>query len=125
MRYVRGLLHLVPMLQRLIEAERLESIDLTPGIVIEVHTCNFRTVRGYTIVAALLDEIAFWRNDEDSSNPDSEVVAAIRPAMATVPGALMLCASSPYSRKGVLFESYQKYFGKDGPVLIWSHPRAS
>ena len=28
---------------------------------------------------------------------------AIRPAMATVPGAMLLCASSPYARKGALW----------------------
>ena len=60
MRYVKGLLHLVPMLRQLIEAERLEGIDLTNRITIEVHTCTFRTVRGYTILAALCDELAFW-----------------------------------------------------------------
>ena len=122
MRFVKGLLHLVPMLKQLIENERVESIDLTNRITIEVHTCSFRTVRGYTIVAALLDEIAFWRSDEDSSNPDLEVVAAIGPAMATVPGAILLCASSPYSRKGVLWEAYQRHFGKPGSTLVWNAP---
>ena len=97
-------------------------VDLTNRITIEVHTCSFRTVRGYTIVAALLDEIAFWRSDEDSSNPDTEVVAAVRPAMATIPNAILLCASSPYARKGVLWEAYQRHFGKTGQTLVWNAP---
>ena len=50
-------------------------------------------MRGYTVCAALCDEIAFWRSDE-SANPDHEVLEALRPAMATVPGAVMLCASA-------------------------------
>jgi hypothetical protein len=122
MRYVKGLLHSVPMLKALIERELVESVDLTNRITIEVHTCSFRAVRGYTCVAALLDEIAFWRSEEDSSNPDSEVVAAVRPAMATIPESILLCASSPYSRKGVLWENYQRYFGKLGPTLVWQAP---
>jgi hypothetical protein len=108
----------VRMLARLIEAERLESIDLHNRVTIEVHTASFRTVRGYTIVAALLDEVAFWQG-EDSSNPDHEIINAIRPAMATVPESMLLCASSPYARKGALWEAYHRYFGHDGPVLVW------
>ena len=42
--------------------------------------------------------------------------------MATIPGALLLCASSPYARKGVLWESYHRYFGQDGPILVWNAP---
>lgn len=118
LRYIRGLLHAVPMLKQLIEAERTESIDLSNRITIEVHTASFRTVRGYTIVAALLDEVAFWRG-EDSTNPDHEVLAAIKPAMATVPNAMLLCASSPYARKGALWEAYHRYFGKDCSTLVW------
>ena len=120
MRYVKGLLCSVPMLARTIEAQRTESIDLSNRITIEVHTASFRTVRGYTVVAALLDELAFWQG-EDSSNPDFEIVTAIRPAMATIPNAMLLCASSPYARKGALWEAYHRYFGQDGPVpiLVW------
>jgi len=85
MRYVKGLLATVPMLKRLIEAERQESVDLANTVTIEVHTASFRTVRGYTIVAALLDELAFWQG-EDGANPDTEIINAIKPAMATIPG---------------------------------------
>ena len=31
----------------------------------------------------------------------------------------MLCASSPYSRKGALWEIYHRYFAQPGPVLVW------
>jgi hypothetical protein len=78
-------------------------------------------VRGYTVVAALLDELAFWLG-EDSSSPDYEILTALKPAMATVPGAMLLCASSPYARKGALWEAYHKNFGKDGNVLVWQAP---
>ena len=76
-------------------------------------------MRGRTIVASLNDEIAFWRTDEDTANPDSEIIGALRPAMATVPGSIMLKASSPYSRRGVLWDDYQKHFGKDTAMLVW------
>ncbi|WP_208430513.1 hypothetical protein [Methyloceanibacter sp. wino2] len=121
-RYVKGILHAVPMLKACVEGETQESVNLKRSVTIEVHSCSFRTVRGYTIVAALCDEIAFWRSD-DSANPDSEVIAAIRPAMATIPDGLLLCASSPYARRGVLWDTYQRHFGKDGDsVLVWQAP---
>ena len=58
------------------------------------------------MVACLADEIAFWTTDEGGANPDHEVLNAVRPAMATVPGSMLLCASSPYARRGALWESY-------------------
>ena len=119
MRYVRGLLTNVAMLARMIEREAAESFDLDNGVTIEVGTVSFRSTRGYTIVAALLDELAFWPTD-DSANPDSEVIAAIRPGMVTIPGAMLLCASSPYARRGSLYDAYRKHHGQNGdPVLIW------
>ena len=119
MRYITGFLENVPMLRRMIVKQALESVALSNRVVIEVHTCSFRAVRGYTIVAAICDEVAFWRSDE-SANPDTEVIAALRPALATIPGSLLLCISSPYARRGALWEAYQRHYGKDGdPVLVW------
>ena len=116
--YVSGLLRSVPMLEQMIANETSEGIELDNGIVIEVHTASFRSVRGYTIVAAIPDEIAFWDTD-DSANPDTEILNALRPAMATVPGALLLLISSPYARRGELWKAYKDHFGKDGdPVLV-------
>ena len=122
LRYVKGLLTENPMLARTIEAERQEAVDLTNRISIEVHTCSFRTVRGYSIVASLCDEIAFWRSEE-STNPDTEVIAALRPAMATIPGSMLLCASSPYARRGALWNAYSKHYAATGdPILVWKAP---
>ena len=110
------------MLKRLIERETADAFDLTNFVTIEVATASFRTVRGYTICAALCDELAFWRSDE-SSNPDDEVLGALRPAMATIPGALLLCASSPYSRRGALWNAHVRNYGKDNPdILVWQAP---
>jgi hypothetical protein len=120
MRYCLGLLRAVPMLRQLIVGQTAESVSLRNRIVIEVHTASFRSTRGYTVVAALLDELAFWATDEASSSPDVEVLNAIRPAMSTVPGAMLLCASSPHARKGALWTNFNKHYGKEGdPILIW------
>jgi hypothetical protein len=120
MRYCIGLLKAVPMLAKLIEAETRETIELRNRITIEIHTASFRTTRGYTIVAALLDELAYWATDEASAEPDTEVINAVRPGMSTIPEAMLLCASSPYARKGALWNAYRRHFGQDGDdVLVW------
>jgi hypothetical protein len=55
-RFITGLLHATPMLRRIIENETADSIRLSNRVAIEIHTASFRSTRGYTIVAALLDE---------------------------------------------------------------------
>ena len=123
MRYCCGLLKSVPMLRQLIDGETQESIQLRNRVCIEVHTASFRSTRGYTIVAGLLDEVSFWPVDESSSSPDVEVLNAIRPGMSTIPGAMLLCASSPYARRGALWDAHHKHYGKDDdPILVWQSP---
>ena len=120
MRYCKGLILNTPMLASMVESETSDSISLRSRVVVEVHTASFKTTRGYTLVAALCDEIAFWPT-EDAAEPDFEVINALRPGMATIPGAMLLCGSSPYGRRGALWEAYRHYYGKDGP-LIWRAP---
>ena len=103
----------------MIERTTANEIELQGRVTIEISTASFRTVRGYCVIAALCDEIAFWPSEE-SSNPDREILDALRPAMATVPGSMLLCASSPYARRGALWDAYRRWHGKDGaPVLVW------
>ncbi len=121
-RYIRALLTQVPMLAKLIVREDRETFDLSNSVTIEVGTASFKSVRGYTIVAALCDEIAFWPTD-DSAQPDYEILDALRPGMATIPNAMLLCASSPYARRGALWDAHRRHYGKDGdPTLVWQAP---
>ncbi len=116
MRYIAGLLHSNPMLERMIHREQGESIELINRTVIEVSTASFRSVRGYTVACVIADEIAFWRSDE-STNPDWEIINALRPAMATLGGKL-IALSSPYSKRGAMWDTFRRHFGKPGPVLV-------
>ncbi len=119
-RYARALLLDVPELAQLVERETADTIDLTNGISIEIVAAGFRGVRGYTLIAGLCDELAFWRSEDGAANLDEDVLAALRPAMSTIPRAMLLCASSPYARRGALWGAYRRYFGKDdAPVLVW------
>ncbi|MCJ2068154.1 hypothetical protein MKK75_04900 [Methylobacterium sp. J-030] len=118
-RYIKGLLTEVPMLARMVERETADEFDLTNRVTIEVGTSSYRAVRGRTLAAALCDELAFWPSDT-SASPDYEILDALRPAMATIPNGMMLCASSPYARRGALYDAFQRYHGRDdAPVLVW------
>ncbi|MDA2928498.1 hypothetical protein MYX84_00895 [Acidobacteria bacterium AH-259-O06] len=119
LRYITGFLDGVPMLSRMVTNRTKESIELSNRLLIEVHTTSFRSTRGYSIIAALCDEIAFWRSEE-AANPDTEIINALRPGLATMPGSLLLCLSSPYSRRGELWRAYKNRYGKeDKNVLVW------
>ena len=117
-RYLTGFLTEIPLLAKLVSKQTSEQIELNNRVTIEIGTANFRTSRGYTFAAILCDEIAFWHS-EDSANPDTEVLGSVRPAQSTIPTSMLLCASSPYARKGELFKSFDRYFGKDNGPLIW------
>jgi hypothetical protein len=122
-RYARALLTEVPALAQLVAEDNDDEIVLNNRVVIEIQTASFRAVRGFTVIACLLDEIAFWRSDEASANPDAEIIAAIRPAMATIPGTMFLAASSPYAKRGELWNSFRRWHGHDdAPALVWHAP---
>ena len=119
--YIGGLLHSTPVLEQLIARETKSAIDLSNNVSIEIATASYRTIRGYSVVGAVLDEIAFWPTD-DAAEPDHEILAALRPAMATVPDAMLLCLSSPYARRGALYDAHRRYYGVDGDVLVIQAP---
>ena len=121
-RYLRNMLS-IPLLAGLITRETADTIELRDHIVIEIQTASAKTIRGYTLIGALCDEVAFWSTDDGGANPDREILAALRPAMLTVPKAMLLLASSPYSKTGVLYDEYRRHWGKDeSPTLVWQAP---
>lgn len=117
-RYLRALCDLDPVRPYVHRILR-DGIELRTGVNVEVMAASFRTLRGYTVISAVLDEVAFWRDEATSTNPDVEILDALRPGMATVPGALLVAISSPYARRGALWEMYERYYGTpDAHVVI-------
>ncbi len=110
-----------PLLARMVKRMTADSIDLTNGLSIEIATNDQRRVRGRTIVAAVFDECAHWRS-EDLVNPDEDVYQALRPAMVTIPNAMLIGITSPHARKGLVWRKYQEHYGKPGDVLVARAP---
>lgn len=118
--YIRALLTQVPMLSRMVDGEpSKESIHLTNNVSIQVATASYKSVRGRTTVAALIDELAYFPTDESGAEPDVELLAAIKPSMLTIPNSMLLVASSPYAKRGELWRIYKDHYGKNGPLLVW------
>lgn len=111
------------MLANEVAGETREGFELKSGTRIEIMAGDWRTIRGYTLLAAIVDEIAFFGLDEECKvKSDSELVRAIRPSLATVGGKL-ICISTPYAKKGWCYGQFQKSHGNEGgKVLVWNCP---
>jgi hypothetical protein len=114
--YAAGVLESTPIMRQLLGARTADTLTLTNGISLEVRSASFRRIRGVTCVAVLADECAFWMSD-DSANPDVEILNAARPALATTQGPL-IAISSPYARRGALWETYKRHYGPNGDPAI-------
>jgi len=114
--YITGMVEDSPVLSSMVTKKNTDGIDFNNRVSIEVHTNNFRAIRGRTLLAVLLDEVAFFRSD-NSASPDIETYRAAVPGLATT-GGLLIGFSSPYSKRGLLYKKYRKHYGQDGDVLV-------
>jgi hypothetical protein len=72
-------------------------------------TAGGGAVRGMTLVSAMLDETAFFRDDNFAVN-DSDIYEAIQPRV-TVPGGFILVSSTPWAEGGILYQLYDTNWG--------------
>lgn len=115
--YCLGILKSTPLLREMIVQEAKEEIVLNNGAVIQIRAASFRSVRGPAYIGAVLDELAFFRDADTAANPASEIIAALSPAI--IPGGIIFGISSVFNRQGILWETHQRHFGKNGDVLVW------
>jgi hypothetical protein len=106
-----------PILAQLVESQVAGALRLNNNIDIEVRASEFRRLRGPTYIAVIADECAFYQTDGFSSNPDTEILGAVRPGLATTAG-LLVMISSPYARKGELWDAYRRHYGVQGDPLV-------
>ena len=105
--YISGLIQEHPDIFPKVERALIESIELENGVVIEVGTASIAAPRGRSYACVLVEEAAFLA--QDGANPDTEILRALRPGLARVPGSILCVLSSPYARKGELYRAYEKY----------------
>jgi hypothetical protein len=115
--YARALFREIPLFRALVARESGDGVELTNGMALTVLANDFRSIRGRTIVACILDEVSYWRH-ELTRSPDLEVYRAAKPGLATVKGSLLIGISSPYRRAGLLWRKFKRHWGKAGDVLV-------
>jgi phage terminase large subunit-like protein len=97
--YLRSIFE-TPLLANEVENETQSGFELKSGIRIEILAGDWRTVRGFSLVCAVVDEICFFGHDAESKvKSDSELVRAIKPGLASIGGKL-IGISSPYAKLG-------------------------
>jgi hypothetical protein len=119
--YAKAYFGEIPMLRRMVERDTGEGLDLTNRLSLVVVANDFRSVRGRTIVCAIFDEAAYWRSDY-AARPDVETYRAVKPALASMPGSLLIGIGSPYRRAGLLWSKFRKNWARPGDVLIVKAP---
>lgn len=90
------------------------GIEMTSRpIAFKVFTATIAGVSGFTSILVIADEVSKWRDAETDANPAIEVLASVRPTMATQKSARIVLSSSPMS----VDDAHAKAFS-EGPTAI-------
>ncbi len=110
--YTRAFFDDIRDLQAMVTRRTQNGIELNNGVNISIVTNSFRQSRGRTLLLAILDECAYYR-DENTASPDTELYRALSPSLMTIPNSMMCLISSPYMRSGLLYDKWKASYGKD------------
>lgn len=120
--YLSGFFNDNPFLKDYLSRETATEIELTNNIVITCISSDYRSLRGYTAVACIVDEIAYLMIEGNSTRPDIEIVRALRSRLLNTDGPF-IAISSPYAQVGMLYNIYKRHYGKSkSSVLVWQAP---
>lgn len=118
--YIRAAFLDSPILRGYLADEpRARDLDLVNGMTIACYPCTLRGLRGWSIPAGVLDELAFYRL-EGSVDSDAEIQASLRRGMLAFPRTKLVKISTPYMQAGVLYDDFRRAWGQPDPdLLVW------
>ena len=120
--YIRDYLMSSPMLKSQVADVLSSEITLTNRLSINCFPSTLRSLRGWSIPAGVLDELAFFRL-EGAADSDVEIQASMRRGMLNFAATRLVKISTPYMKGGVLYDDFCRAFGKDDPdLLVWRAP---
>jgi hypothetical protein len=115
--YTRPFFEDILPLKGMVTRETAQGFQLRNRVDVSVTTNSFRSVRGRSVLCAILDECSFYR-DERSANPDEELYAAVGPGLARVPGSILIGISTPHRKAGLLYRKFAESYGRDDPTTL-------
>jgi hypothetical protein len=116
--YVKDAFLESPILRsHLADEPKQRTIELTNRLRIECFPCTLRSLRGWSIPAGVMDEVAFYRL-EGAADSDVEIQASIRRGMVSFPRTRLIKTSTPYLQGGVLYDDFKRAWGQDDPDLL-------
>ncbi len=125
LRYVLGAARSVPSIAKRITSETADGFTLrrpdggSVEIVCLPATRGGSALRGRSLVCALLDEAAFFR-DESSVVNDVEILRAVGPRI--LPGGQVLILSTPWLEQGILFDLWKTNHGAPSSAVVAHAP---
>jgi hypothetical protein len=116
--YITGIVDASPVLAAMAENRTADMLSLINGVDIVVRAASWRSSRGQTCLACILDEVAyFYAEDGRAVVTDEAIISALRPSLSTLGGPLIMI-SSPYAKRGELYETYKRNYGPNGDPLL-------
>lgn len=117
--YSRAIFDTTPMLENeVVPGGNKESFQLENGILFEILVGDWRAVRGYTLLACILDELCFFGLTEESKvKNDTELVNAVKPSLSTLNGKL-IGVSTKYAKKGYAYRTWKKNFANEKSNIL-------
>jgi hypothetical protein len=119
--YTRSYFENIAPFRAMVQRETASGFELNNGVDIAIATNSYRAVRGRTLLLAVLDECAFYR-DERSATPDEETYRAVAPGLARMPGSMLIGISTPHAKRRLLYRKFTQHYGRDGDVLVIKAP---
>lgn len=118
--YTYSALNCSAMLRNEIAEETRSGFTLKNGLTIEICTGNPNSLRGYTVVEAVIDEAChFYSDDAERQRTDGAVIAALEPSLLTTGGRL-IALSTPGGPSGWAYDMWRKHWGvPNSDTLIW------
>ena len=115
---VRALVESRPQLRRHLQGEPTQwELSFDFGVRLGVWPSRGSHIRGLQAKLLLLDEAAFLPCE--GPHADRDILEAIRPSMAVVPGSQIISITTPWVRLGYVYEAFRHRGDVDNGVLVF------